>query len=117
MSTVASTTNQTRTTCCCRVSAGDEPTSVSLPVWRGHILECSQSSGVVWSHGQRVCSSGTWMCLRASHRATLVRSGSCSLSAIGLAFPLWVTPHGIGPKTDPSPPHTQHTLGLGCSRS
>ena len=37
--------------------------------------------------------------------------------AMGLAFPLWVTPHGIGPKTDPSHPHTQHTLGVGCSRS
>ena len=41
----------------------------------------------------------------------------CWVCAIGLAFPLWVTPHGIGPKTDPSPPHTQHTLGVGCSRS
>ena len=38
-------------------------------------------------------------------------------SAIGVAFPLWVTPPGIGPKTHPSPPHTQHTLGVGCSRS
>ena len=38
-------------------------------------------------------------------------------SAIGLPSPLWVTPHGIGPKTDPSPPHTQPTLGVGCSRS
>ena len=65
--------------CCCRVSAGDQPTSVHLSVWRGHILECSQSSGVVWSHGQWVFSSGTKMCLRASHRATVVRSGSCSL--------------------------------------
>ena len=65
--------------CCRRVSAGDQPTSVSLPVWRGHFLKCSQSSGVVWSHGQRVCSSGTWMCLRASDLATLVRNGSCSL--------------------------------------
>ena len=46
---------------------------MSLPVWRVHFLKCSQSSGVVWSHGQRVCSSGTWMCLRASHLATLVR--------------------------------------------
>ena len=45
----------------------------------GHFLKCSQSSGVVWSHGQQVCSSGTWMCLRASHLATLVRNGSCSL--------------------------------------
>ena len=58
--------------CCHRVSAGNQPTSVSLPVWRGHILKCSQSCGVVWSHGQRVCSSETWMCLQASHRATLV---------------------------------------------
>ena len=65
--------------CCCRVSAGDQPTSVSLPVWGGHILKCSESSGVVWSHWQRVCSSGTWICLWASHRATLVRSCSCSL--------------------------------------
>ena len=65
--------------CCCRVSAGDQPTSVSLPVWRGHSLKCSQSPGVVWSHGHRVCSSGTWMCLRASHLAALVRNGSCSL--------------------------------------
>ena len=32
--------------CCRRVSAGDQPTSVSLPVWRGHFLKCSQSSGV-----------------------------------------------------------------------
>ena len=38
-------------------------------------------------------------------------------SAIGLASPLWVAPYGIGPKTDPSPPHTQHTLGVGCNRS
>ena len=38
--------------CCRRVSAGDQPTSVSLPVWRGHFLKCSQSSGAVWSHGQ-----------------------------------------------------------------
>ena len=30
--------------------------------------------------------------------------------AIGLAFPLWVTPPGIGPKTDPSPP--THTTSL-----
>ena len=37
---------------------------MSLSVWRGHFLKCSQSSGVVWSHGQRVCSSGTWMCLQ-----------------------------------------------------
>ena len=44
--------------CCCRVWAGDQPTSVSVPVWRGHMLKCYQSSGVVWSHGQRVCSSG-----------------------------------------------------------
>ena len=65
--------------CSRRVSAGDQPTSVSLPVWRGHFLKCSQSSGVVWSHGQWVCSSRTWMCLRASHLATLVRNGSCSL--------------------------------------
>ena len=65
--------------CCRRVSAGDQPTSVSLPVWRGHFLKCSKSSGVVWSHGQRVCSSVTWMCLQASHLATLVRNGSCSL--------------------------------------
>ena len=40
--------------CCRRVSAGDQPTSVSLPVWRGRFLKGSQSSGVVWSHGQRV---------------------------------------------------------------
>ena len=40
--------------CCRRVSAGDQPTRVSLSVWRGHFLKCSQSSGVVWSHGQRV---------------------------------------------------------------
>ena len=45
--------------CCRRVSAGDQPTSVSLPVCRRHFLKCSQSSGVVWSHGQQVCSSGT----------------------------------------------------------
>ena len=25
--------------CCRRVSAGDQPTSVSLPVWRGHFLK------------------------------------------------------------------------------
>ena len=37
--------------CCCRVSAGDQPTSVSLPVWRGHFLKCTQSSGVVWATG------------------------------------------------------------------
>ena len=64
---------------CRRVSAADQPTSVSLPVWRGHFLKYFQSSGVVWSHRQRVCSSGTWMCLRASHLATLLRNGSCSL--------------------------------------
>ena len=69
--------------CCRRASAWDQPTSVSLPVWRGHFLKCSQSSGVVWSHGQRVCSSGTWMCLRASHLATLVRNGSVR-EAIGI---------------------------------
>ena len=40
--------------CCRRVSAGDQPTSVSLPVWRGHFLECSQSSAVVWSHGLKL---------------------------------------------------------------
>ena len=39
--------------CCRRVSAGDQPTSVSLPVWRGHRLKCFQSSGVVWSHRER----------------------------------------------------------------
>ena len=50
--------------CCRRVSAGVQPTSVSLPVWSGHFLKCCQSSGVMWSHGQRVCSSGTWMCLQ-----------------------------------------------------
>ena len=33
--------------CCRRVSAGDQPNSVSLPVRRGHFLKCSQSSGVV----------------------------------------------------------------------
>ena len=46
-----------------------------------------------------------------------LREGEDPLDAIGLAFPLSVTPHGIGPKTDPSSPHTQHTLGVGCSRS
>ena len=65
--------------CCRRVPAGDQPTSVSLPVWRRHFLQCSHSSGVVWSHGQRVCSSETSMCLRASHHANLGRNGSCSL--------------------------------------
>ena len=64
---------------CCRVSAGDQPTSVSLSVWREHIWNCSQSSGVAWSHRQQVCSSGTEMCLRLSHQATLVVSCSCSL--------------------------------------
>ena len=73
--------------CCCRASAGDQPTSVSLHVWRVHILKCSQSSGVVLSHRQRVCSSGTWMCLQASHRATLVCNGSCSLRS-------WMRPLG-----------------------
>ena len=34
---------------------------MSLPVWRGHFLKCSQSSGVVWLHRQQVCSWGTWM--------------------------------------------------------
>ena len=75
--------------CCRRISAGDQPTSVSRPVWRGHILKCSQSSGVVWSHGQRVCSSGTWMCLRVRHQATLVRSGSCSLRSWMRRFWSW----------------------------
>ena len=75
--------------CCRRVSAGDQPTSVSLPVWRGHFSKCSQSYGVVWSHGQRVCSSGTWMCLRASHLATLVRNGSCSLRSWMRRFWRW----------------------------
>ena len=37
--------------CCRRVSAGDQPTS-TLPVWRGHFLKCSQSSGVVWSQAK-----------------------------------------------------------------
>ena len=45
------------------------------------------------------------------------RTGTHQSGAIGLASPLWVTPHGISPKTDRSPPHTQHTLGMGCSRS
>ena len=75
--------------CCRRVSARDQPTSVSLPVWRGHFLKCSQSSGVVWSHGQRVCSSGTWICLRARHLATLVRNGSCSLRSLMRRFWRW----------------------------
>ena len=75
--------------CCRRVSAGDWPTSVSLPVWRGHFLKCSQSSGVVWSHGQRVCSSGTWMCLQASHLATLVGNGSFSLRSWMHRFWRW----------------------------
>ena len=75
--------------CCRRVSAGYQPTSVSLPVCRGHFLKCSQLSGVVWSHGQRVCSSGTWMCLRASHLAALVRNGSCSLRSCMRPFWRW----------------------------
>ena len=75
--------------CCRRVSAGDQPTSVSLPVWSGHCLKCAQSSGVVWSHGQRVCSSGTWMCSWASHLATLVRNGSCSLRSWMRHFWRW----------------------------
>ena len=79
--------------CCCRVSAGDQPTSVSLPAWRGHVLKCGQSSGVVWSHGQRVCSSRMWMCLRASHRATLVRNGSCSLRSWMRRFCRWAGTH------------------------
>ena len=78
---------------CCRVYAGDQPTSVSLPVWRGHIFKCSQSSGVVRSPGQRMCSSGTWMCLRASHQATLVRSGSCSLRCWMRRFCSWAGTH------------------------
>ena len=75
--------------CCRRVSAGDHPTSVSLPVWRGHFLKCSQPSGVVWSHGQQMCSSGTWMSLQASHLATLVRNGSCSLRSWMRCFRSW----------------------------
>ena len=75
--------------CCRRVSVGDQPTSVSLPVWRGHLLKYCQSSGVVWWHGQRVCSSGTWMCLRASHLATLVGNGSCSLRSWMRRFWRW----------------------------
>ena len=75
--------------CCRRVSAGDQLTSVSLPVWRGHFLQWSQPSGVVWSHGQRVCSSGTWMCLRASHLATVVRNGNCSLRSSMRRFWRW----------------------------
>ena len=75
--------------CCRTVSAGDRPTSVFLPAWRGHFLKCSQSSGVVWSRGQRVCSSGTSMCLRASHLATLVRNGSCSLGSWMHRFSRW----------------------------
>ena len=66
---------------CCRVSVGDKPTSVSLPARRGHMLKCSLSSGMVWSHGQRVCSSRTWLCLQGSHRAALVRNVSCSLKS------------------------------------
>ena len=65
--------------CCCRASGRDQPTSVPLLLWRRHILKCSQSFGRMWLHGQQVCSSGTQMCLQASHQATLVRSGSCSL--------------------------------------
>ena len=53
------------------------------------MLKCSQSSRVVWSHGQQVCSSGTWMCLRASHLATLVRNGSCSLRSWMRCFWRW----------------------------
>ena len=75
--------------CCRRASAGDQRTSVSLPVCRGHFLKCSQSPGVVWSHGQQVCSSGTWMCLRASHLATLVRNRSCSLRSWMRRFWRW----------------------------
>ena len=75
--------------CCRRASAGDQPTSVSLPVWRGYFLKCTQSSGVVWSHGQWVCSSGTWMCLRASHLGTLVRNSSRSLSSWMRRFWRW----------------------------
>ena len=50
---------------CGRVSAGDQPTSLSLPAWREHVLKCPKSSGVVWLHRQWVCFSGMWMCLRA----------------------------------------------------
>ena len=75
--------------CFCRLSAGDQPTSVSLPACRWHILKCFQSSGMVWSHGQQMCSSGTWMCLQASHQATLVRNGSCSLRSSMRHFCRW----------------------------
>ena len=75
--------------CCCSVSAGDQPTSVSLSVWRGHILNCSQSPVVGWSHRQRRCSSGTWMFLWASQQATLVRSGSCFLRSLRRRFWRW----------------------------
>ena len=91
--------------CWCRVSPGDQPTSVSLPIWRGHILKCAQSSGLVWSHGQRVCSPGTWMCLRASHRETVVRSGTRSLRS---PEELAVAPSGRGgPSVSPA--------ALGCA--
>ena len=36
-----------------------------------------------------LCSSGTWMCLRASHLATLVRNGSCSLRSWMRRFRRW----------------------------
>ena len=75
--------------CCPRVSAGKQPTSVSLPVWRGYFLKCSQSSGVVWSHGQQGCSSGKLMCLRTSHLATLLNNGSCSLRSSMRRFWRW----------------------------
>ena len=57
------------------------------------MLKCSQSSGVVLSHGQWVCSSGTRMCLRASQRATLVRSNSCSLRTWMRHFCRWAGMH------------------------
>ena len=79
--------------CCCRVSAGDQPTSLSLPAWRGHVLKCSQSSEVVWSHEQRMCFSGIWICLQASQRATLVRSDSCSLRSWMRRFCRWAGTH------------------------
>ena len=79
--------------CCCRVSAADQPTSVSLHAWRGYVLKCSKLSGLVWSHTQWVCSSGMWLYLRASHWATLVRSGSCSLRSWMPPFCRWAGMH------------------------
>ena len=79
--------------CCCRVSAGEQPTSGLLPAWRGHVvqvLSILRGDVVSWAAGFFL---GMWSCLQASHRATLVRNGSCSLRSWISRFCSWARTH------------------------